>query len=179
MFEQTADGFKLRGNVDITGNLSITGDMITSGTITGTTLRSVNQNEYAPFAVDIGYGRINFYDELPVGITPNQYFPNAPIGGLYYSNNETWDGNNSSRLLLYTNTDRALKIQSGGNMSIEALRGKYGRNTVYAMGDWQFAPSSDGYSKITFENGTNTEFAYGSNINFKGNINFSGANITW
>ena len=148
VFEQTAFGFKLRGNVDITGNLKITGDMITSGTITGTELRSVSPHN--GFAVNTVDGRINFYD--------NPWF-GYPAGGIYYDNNGTYP-DNKSRLFFHTNPPHALKIQSGGNMSIEAPSG-----IIYALGRWEFSDLRGfAASQIRFGNGTYVDFT-GATVN--------------
>ena len=102
------------------GRTTIVGNNITSGTITGVTLRSIGYDT----RVEISGGRVAIFGSGSAW--------SWPVGGLLYDTNGQYP-DAPYRMYLYTNPGYAMKIEAvGGNMSIGA------DGTVYAMGRWSF-----------------------------------------
>ena len=122
-------GYVTISSLQTPGTTNIDGGNLTSGTITGSTLRSIADSNSSEVWIRNGSVLIFGGTGTPLG---NYY----PAGGLVYdTNGRAPDA--QYRLLLYSNTGTALKIMTlSGNMSIEA---QGVNNRVYAMGNWDFS----------------------------------------
>lgn len=117
-------GFVTFSSLSSAGQTTINGGNVTAGTITGATLRSIVQGQKQVWIRNGGVDIMNGAGTL--------------MGGLYYD--DTGAGTleeNRYRVFLHSRAGVALKIESGGNMSIESVGG-----TVYAMGHWDFSGAS-------------------------------------
>ena len=112
-------GFVTFSSLSSPGQTTINGANVTSGVITGATLRSIAPSSQ----VWVQNGGVFIYDRFGL-----------PAGGIFYHDRGVDSPDQARyRVYIYSDVGHALKIESGANMSIEAPNG-----TVFALGDWDF-----------------------------------------